>query len=85
METTKSALYKYTELLSLKKIEAEFWAKLEKKLSDNQHYERVNLKPLIKLHKSLNNTMMKMITTDPVVATGSTDSVDEVEGFVKIE
>lgn len=92
MDQDKSAIYKFTELVSLRKIEAEFWNILERNLKEDNHYAKVNLKPLIKLQKSLNNTMMKLIskTTDdldvakappaPVVL----DSVDEVEGFVNV-
>lgn len=77
MDQTQIALLRYTELLGLKKIEAEFWNSLEKKLSENNHYEQVNLKPLIKLHKSVNMAMMKMITTPPQAPV-------EAEGFTQI-
>jgi hypothetical protein len=85
MDQKRSSLYLYSELVSLKKIETEFWNCLNKNLQHNQHYEHVNLKPLIKLQKTINNTMMRMIstTTDELGNNKPTvDSVDEVEGFV---
>jgi hypothetical protein len=52
--------YKYSELVSLRKIEAEFWSTLEKSLKQSKSLDNVNFKPLIKLQKSLNNVLLKM-------------------------
>lgn len=85
MDQKKSAVYLYSELVSLRRIEAEFWNCLDKNLQQKQYYEKVNLKPLIKLQKTINNTLMKLIsaTTDELaIAKPAVDSVDEVEGFV---
>jgi hypothetical protein len=87
-EQNKSALYQFTELASLRKIDAEFWNSLEANLKQNNFNTKVNLKPLLKLQKSVNNTLMKMIskTADELQQQqqqpAPADSVDEVEGFV---
>lgn len=62
MEQDKGPFYKYTELKSLKTIENEFWTRLDNNLRQDHGYEKVNLKQLIKLHKSINNIMLKMIS-----------------------
>lgn len=82
MEQNKSALYKYTELVSLRKIDAELWNSLDKNLQNNNGYENVSLNKFIKIQKSLNNIMMKMISTSANAASKPLDSVDEVEGVV---
>lgn len=82
MEQNKSALYKYTELVSLRKIDAELWNSLDKNLQNKNCYENVNLKPLIKVQKSLNNLVMKMISQTANVSMKPVESVDEVEGYV---
>jgi hypothetical protein len=79
------SVYKFSELASLRKIDAEFWSSLEKNLQQSKSLEKVNLKPLIKLQKSLNNTMMKMIAETAVLTPSEKprfqpDDVDEAEG-----
>jgi hypothetical protein len=91
----QSSLYKFTELLSLKKIETEFWERLENNLREKNTYEKINMKPLIKAQKSLNNIMLKLIskTADDLAGANmppppqliSSDAVDEVEGFVNVD
>jgi hypothetical protein len=89
-----SALYKFTELLSLKKIETEFWERLENNLREKNTYEKINIKPLIKAQKSLNNIMLKLIskTADDLAGANMppppqppSDAVDEADGFVSID
>lgn len=82
MDQEKSALYKYTQLVSLRKIDAEFWNCLSTQLQTGKRYENVNLKNIVKLQKALNNAMMKMISETAVESKPPMDSVDEVEGFV---
>lgn len=87
-EQRKSALYQFTELASLRRIDVEFWNSLEANLKQTNFNTKVNLKPLVKLQKSINNTMMKMIskTADELQQQQQQQeepapSVDEVEGF----
>ena len=80
MDQNPSALYNYTEFNSLKRIDAELWNSLSKQLQNKKCYENVNLKPLIKLQKSLNNRMLKMISETARESTPTKPPVDEVEG-----
>lgn len=70
--------YKYSELLSLRKIEAEFWSSLEKNLNQSKSLDKVNLRPLIKLQKSLNNVLMKMIA-QTAAPTPFVDDMDKMK------
>lgn len=81
MDQEKSSLFTYTELSSLRRIDAEFWKSLDKNLQQDNYYQKVNLRPLIKLQKSMNNTMMKLISQS---SDGLAKGVDEVEGFVRV-
>jgi hypothetical protein len=75
-----NAVFNYSELVSLRKIEAEFWTSLEKNLQQSKCFEKVNLRPLIKVQKSLNNAMMKMIAhTATLPSPMVVDPVYEVE------
>lgn len=95
MDQQKISSFKYTELSSLRKIEAEFWIVLLEILEQNARVEDVYLKPLVKMQKSHNNKLMKMIdkiTQDctllsaaaHVAKTQPLESVDEVDGFVNV-
>lgn len=52
--------YKHSELVSLRKIENEFWNTLENNLMIGD-YPCLDLKPLMKAQKSINNILMKLI------------------------
>jgi hypothetical protein len=59
------------------------WSCLEKNLEHDKNYLKVNLKPLIKCQKSINNAMMKINAQTAFAPVPVEDTVDEVEGFVK--
>lgn len=64
MEQKPTTLNRFTELVNLKRIENDLWNTLEKHLQDAKTYgylEQVNLKPLVKSNKSINNLLLKMI------------------------
>jgi hypothetical protein len=89
-----SPLYKYTELVSLRKIETEFWNTLEANLKECP-LDKINLKPLVKLQRGLNNSIMKMIarTADeialakqpPVVDAAASEAPTLDDGFEVVE
>lgn len=93
MDPNKLSLSKFTELVNLRRIEADLWNTLEKLLHDARvhgYLEQVNLKHLVKINKSMNNMLMKMIvktteesptltaplpsTTAPLAPPGETES-----------
>ena len=73
MDPQKMSL-KYTELSSLRKIEAEFWIALEESLRQDARVEDAFLKPLVKMQKSQNNKLMKMINRISQECTVSADN-----------
>lgn len=76
---TKTNSYRYSELTSLRKIGNEFWNDLDTILQTGKLVQ-TDLSPLIKIQKSTNNTLMKVIakiTDEKAEATMSNEVVTE--------
>lgn len=71
---------RYSEIVSLRKIEAEYWNILDNNIKRCPP-DKVNLKSLVKFYKNLNHSLMKMIEKSseevPVAATQEVTTEDQ--------
>lgn len=87
--TFRSTLDIFTEIGHLRRLEADLWNNLEnnlKKVHAKGQLEKVNLRPLLKSHKAMNNMILKLLVVTKCDLHETQDSSkDTVDTAVEIK